>query len=224
MDIIVVDALVKASSFMMFIFLLQKKLRNHCGVINMTKTPKNGSASSTPTPGGAGSGNPGSVGTTGAPPSVGSTKSEPNEAGGGLDSTASHAETPGGRSGTPHSIPENASSSGNKEASEGDSNNATSAMNGGTTSTDGLLCDNGLETASASAGGGSNSAHGTPDNSNEGGPGSVGGAQIKTEQDVKPSLSNSSTPLPSSTNNPLPPDADLFDGFDSKDGGTYDTS
>ena len=179
----------------------------------MTKTPKNGSTSSTPTPGGTG--NPGSV----APPSVGSTKSEPTEAS-NLDSTASHAETPGGRSGTPQSIPEN--SSGNKDATSTDadgSNNTTSALNGGTTSTDGLLCDNGLETASALTGGGSNSARGTPDNSNEG-PGSVGGgAQIKSE-DVKPTVSNCSTPL-QSTNNQLPPEADLFDGFptDSKDGG-----
>ena len=190
----------------------------------MTKTPKNGSASSTPTPGGAGGGgNPGSVG-PGAPPSVGSTKSEPTGEAGNLgDSTASHDQTPGGRSGTPHSLPENnANSSGNKDGSGDPSEavaNATSTLNGGSTSTDGLLCDNGLETAgSASAGGGgSNSARGTPDNSNEGGPGSVGGAQIKSE-DVKPSVSNCSTPL-QSTNNPLPSDMDLLDGFDSKDGG-----
>ena len=195
----------------------------------MTKTPKNGSASSTPTPGGGG-GNPGSVGPGGAPPSVGSTKSEPSEAG-NLDSTASHAETPGGRSGTPHSLPgENVNnSSGNKadvsDNSETVPNNATSTLNGGSTSTDGLLCDNGLETAgSASAGGGgSNSARGTPDNSNEGGPGSVGGAQIKSE-DVKPSVtSNCSTPL-QSTSNQLPSDMDLLDGFDSKDGGKRSTS
>ena len=200
----------------------------------MTKTPKNGSASSTPTPGGGGGGgNPGSVGPGGgAPPSVGSTKSEPGEAG-NLDSnsTTSH-ENPGGRSGTPHSLPgENANnSSGNKADVSGDpeSTNATSnTLNGG--STDGLLCDNGLENNpaggnSASAGGGSNSARGTPDNnSNEhgGNPGSVGGAQIKSEVDVKPSVtSNCSTPLQSTSNNPLPSDMDgILDGFDSKDGG-----
>lgn len=160
----------------------------------MTKTPKNGSASSTPTPGGG----PGSVA---APPSVGSTKSEPAE--------ANHDSAVGGhdnRSGTPHSLPENSTKETNEE----------STLNGGSASTvnNDLLCDNNPDTANNS-----NNAAGaqTPNTAEEMNPGSVGGAQVKHE-DVKPNVSNCSTPLQNASS-VLPSDTDLFDGFDSKDGG-----
>lgn len=158
----------------------------------MTKTPKNGSSSSTPTP--QGGGGPGSVP---APPSVGSTKSEPIEAS-SLDNL--------GDAGTPHSLPENNLSKDNNNASAEDSlNNGTSSS-----SVDNLLCDNGLD--NNNPGGGTSS---TPDNNNPDCPGSVG-AQVKSEPDMKPNCSTPSV---------LPPDAaDLFDGFDSKDGGQFAAS
>ena len=194
----------------------------------MTKTPKNGSSSSTPTPGG-----PASVG-TGPPPSVGSTKSEPIETNdaassgaasvGGLDGT-------GNRSGTPHSLPENSTSCTGSKPSVGDSNldgTENSTLNGGgaqsasSVSNDGLLCDSNNPDQVAGSGGqtgsgetpnadGTGSSVAENQNSNND-PNNVGGAQIKQE-DTKPNASNCSTP------GVLPSETDLFDGFDSKDGG-----
>lgn len=156
----------------------------------MTKTPKNGSSSSTPTPQGGG---PGSVP---APPSVGSTKSEPIEAVNSLDNLGD------ARSGTPHSLPEN---------NLKDSNNPElcDTMNGGGSSSsnndNNLLCDNGLENNT------NNTNQNNPgDNDNECGPGSAG-AQVKSDPDMKPNCSTPGVGLP-------PEAADLFDGFDSKDG------
>jgi hypothetical protein len=94
-------------------------------------------------------------------------------------------------------------------------------MNG----SDGLICDNGLGEATGSGG--------TPDNSsnlggsgvldlNTGGPGSVGAhskASGGHQEDVKPSVSNCSTPLQNTSAGALnSADTDFLDGFDSKDG------
>ena len=169
----------------------------------MTKTPKNGSSSSTPTPGGG----PASVGGSGAPPSVGSTKSEPAEV--SLDA----GNTPGNENAnTPHSLPENATS---KEAHTNEESN----MNGGGPagpSNDNLLCDTNSEAAPSGAapGGGPEAPNdnvATSDNISN----TEAGAQVKQE-DVKP---NASTPMGQNASGVLPSDTDLFDGFDSKDGG-----
>ena len=191
----------------------------------MTKTPKNGSSSSTPTPSG-----PASVG-TGPPPSVGSTKSEPIEANDAASSGVASVgglDGPGNRSGTPHSLPENSTSS---KPSVGDSNldgTENSTLNGGgaqsasSVSNDGLLCDSNNPDQVAGSGGqtgsgetpnadGTGSSVAENQNSNND-PNNVGGAQIKQE-DTKPNASNCSTP------GVLPSETDLFDGFDSKDGG-----
>lgn len=184
----------------------------------MTKTPKNGSASSTPTPGGG----PGGPASTGAPPSVGSTKSEPTE-----NDVTSH-DSIANRSGTPHSLPENTSCSG-KETNEENTavnggtsapssaaaaNNATSSSN----APDGLLCDNNPEGSSVGSGDTTNANNeGNSDNNDN------AGAQVKHEvkhEDVKPNISNCSTPIHQQGQNAsLPSDTDFLDGFDSKDGG-----
>ena len=108
--------------------------------------------------------------------------------------------------------------------------NEENTMNGGVSSSSndgGLLCDNtnpeaGNNAAAAGSGGGPGgetpnveAAGGNSDNND---PGSVG-AQVKQE-DVKPNVSNCSTPLQQqNASSVLPSDTDLFDGFDSKDGG-----
>ena len=181
----------------------------------MTKTPKNGSTSSTPTPGGG----PASVGGSGgAPPSVGSTKSEPTEAASMSNEPAGSVHDPN-RSGTPHSLPENSTKDTNEE----------NTMNGGVSSSSNdaagnLLCDNtnpeaGSNAATAGSAGGAETpnAEAAGGNSDNNDPGSVG-AQVKSE-DIKPNLSNCSTPLqPPNASSGLPSDTDLFEGFDSKDG------
>lgn len=204
----------------------------------MTKTPKNGSSSSTPTPAG-GPGGPASVGGSGAPPSVGSTKSEPNDpndptSAGGVVTPNTHDGPSGGRSGTPLSADNSGTNASNAEANKA---NEESNMNGGatasaTSSSDGLLCDSnnpeagGTPAASANVTA-NNSAPGSVPGSGDCAPNAGdnddpngGGAQVKQE-DVKPNVSNCSTPLQQNTSGVLPPDTDLFDGFDTKDGGKY---
>ena len=87
----------------------------------------------------------------------------------------------------------------------------------------GLLCDNlpdGSVGSGSAAGPGetqNTDSVGGADNIND--PSNVGGAQIKQE-DVKPNVSNCSTPLQQqNASSVLPSETDLFDGFDSKDGG-----
>ena len=199
----------------------------------MTKTPKNGSSSSTPTPGG-----PASVG-TGPPPSVGSTKSEPIDANDAASSGAPSGPGGGaGQPGTPHSLPENSNSVPGSKPDDGTEN---STLNGGTgappgaSNNDGLHCDNNNpnnQNPDGSQGGGVGEPPNQADNqvgdgsnpnqnSNINDPNNQG-AQIKQE-DVKPNASNCSTPggMPGQQNasSVLPSDTDLFDGFDSKDGG-----
>lgn len=181
----------------------------------MTKTPKNGSASSTPTPGGG----PGGPASTGAPPSVGSTKSEPTE-----NDVTSH-DSIANRSGTPHSLPENTSCSG-KETNE-----ENTAVNGGSASSsaannatsDGLLCDNNPEGSSGPVGSAGESTNANNDGNSDNNDNNAAGAQVKHEvkhEDVKPNLSNCSTPIhQQGPNASLPSDTDFLDGFDSKDGG-----
>ena len=215
----------------------------------MTKTPKNGSSSSTPTPGGG----PASVGTA-PPPSVGSTKSEPIDA--NNPTTPVGVASAGGGPGTPHSLPENSTSlsggpgsnpGNNDSKSDNLQNNQNSTLNGGTgvnqsaSNNDGLHCDSNNPNDQPGGGGGPQGGPGggQGDNNgpNQGHPDGLSGsadqnsnnegAQIKQE-DVKPNALNSGTPggmgpggQQNNTSSVLPPEFDGLGDFppDSKDGG-----
>ena len=190
----------------------------------MTKTPKNGSSSSTPTPtptgGGPGSGN-------NAPPSVGSTKSE-SEA----------AENPvlvDNRSGTPASL-------------GSDKDHGTPGGGGGGNPNPGLtpvhdpelngseLCDNNPNADPSSVP--NNNPGSIPDNDNvvksgaDLNPNDNLNNSVKQESDIKTENNDLAAPNPGSSSSTsgqhqnssssvpdLPSDAaDLFDGFDTKDG------
>ena len=206
----------------------------------MTKTPKNGSSSSTPTPGGG----PASVGTA-PPPSVGSTKSEPIDA--NNPTTPVGVASAGGGPGTPHSLPENSTSlsggpgsnpgnNANDSKSDNLQNNQNSTLNGGTgvnqsaSNNDGLHCDSNNPNDQPGGGGGPQGGPGggQGDNNgpNQGHPDGLSGsadqnsnnegAQIKQE-DVKPNALNSGTPggmgpggQQNNTSSVLPPE---FDGL-----------
>ena len=184
----------------------------------MTKTPKNGSSSSTPTPGGG----PASVG--GAPPSVGSTKSEPDN-----PENITNNSSLDNRSGTPASLPASDLTPKDPQAAPGSLEN-NPELNGSE------LCDN-TANADANAGG----PGGLPDGSGNGNPvTSVANPAENTDNDISGAATNNTTAENSvikdeiKSENPdpgaaggssqpgpvdLPADAaDLFNDFDTKDG------
>ena len=175
----------------------------------MTKTPKNGSTSSTPTPTG-----PASVGTaaSNAPPSVGSTKSEGSEA-----TQPDQAVAIDNRSGTPASLPSVSDKDGNTPAGPGPGGQPGSVgdpeLNGSE------LCDNTAQDNTNSVPNSSEQiSEQATDNDNKSVENSVKTEvenQIKTENnETNPAATSSNTNVPD-----LPADAaDLFDGFDTKEG------
>ena len=166
----------------------------------MTKTPKNGSSSSTPTPGGG----PASVG--GPPPSVGSTKSEPDNP---VDAVNNSTGSLDNRSGTPASIPASDNMT-PKDPPGGDPTNPE--LNGSE------LCDNTAE-GTPNAGSNSVTSVANPENTDN----DISGAATNNataENSVKEEI-KSENPDPSGSGPPvdLPADAaDLFNDFDTKDG------
>ena len=182
-------------------------MKFNCSEISMTKTPKNGSTSSTPTPTG-----PASVGTaaSNAPPSVGSTKSEGSEA-----TQPDQAVAIDNRSGTPASLPSVSDKDGNTPAGPGPGGQPGSVgdpeLNGSE------LCDNTAQDNTNSVPNSSEQISEPTDNDNKSVENSVKteADQIKTENnETNPAATSSNTNVPD-----LPADAaDLFDGFDTKEG------
>ena len=176
----------------------------------MTKTPKNGSSSSTPTPGGG----PASVG--GAPPSVGSTKSEPDNPENAMNN--SNTGSLDNRSGTPASLPASDLTPKDPQAAPGSLEN-NPELNGSE------LCDN---SANADGSGlGPESGNGNSINSvaNENTDNDLSGAATNNttaENSVKDEI-KSENPDPGASGSQPPVDlpadaADLFNDFDTKDG------